>query len=179
MYNRGAYNRTPYNRIAVGESWGAAAARLRLDAAGVMTAELALRGQADARMSGTGIPLWQKPMSGAEAGMLLNGSRPTLKIEVPIAARTAAMLTGGSFPVLQLYSSDDLTLEGLSFGPGDELIIDTDNVTAELNGESVIRLWKAGSVPLRLAPGENVLIWTDDGIARQVSCTVVWKDRWI
>ena len=179
MYNQAAYNRQPYNRAGAAESWAAAAARLRTAAAGSMTAELSLRGRADARLFGAASATWEKPLRGDGAALRLNGTSPMLKTEVPFAAARAALrLAGGSAP-LSLYSSDDLTLEGLQFAPGDELVIDTDRVTVEQNGVSVIRCWRAGSVPLRLAPGDNVLIWQDGETARTVSCTVVWKDRWI
>jgi hypothetical protein len=72
-----------------------------------------------------------------------------------------------------------IELPGFVIPRNGDLIIDTGEMTVMLNGQDVTRFFGADSEFFKLRPGENIIVYTDDVAARNVSITFLWKDRWI
>lgn len=72
-----------------------------------------------------------------------------------------------------------ITLDGLSFKPGDTIIIDTETLDVFINGEPDVTSWVVGSDFFQLGQGVNTLTFYDNATNRELAVTVIWADRWL
>lgn len=74
-----------------------------------------------------------------------------------------------------------LKLSVAKFGAetGTGVIIDTDNMTATIDGQNAIHLLSDDSAFFFLAQGENLITYMDGSGSRQANLKVMWKDRWL
>lgn len=72
-----------------------------------------------------------------------------------------------------------ITLEGLVLAPGDELVINTQDMTITLNGQNGTEHFSADSEFFTLLSGENTIIYSDGEASRKINLDVIWKDRWL
>lgn len=79
-----------------------------------------------------------------------------------------------------LSGEEVINLNGLILKPGDELVINTCDMTATLNGQNAARYISGDSnIDLTLLSGENSIEYNDTSAGRKVSFDVIWKDRWL
>ena len=64
-----------------------------------------------------------------------------------------------------------------SLNPGDRLILDSDKMTALLNGEDVRHLIEGDY--LMIQPGPQELEYSDEETGRKLRVKLRWKDRWL
>ena len=80
----------------------------------------------------------------------------------------------------QLLAGESIiTLEGLNLRPGDELIINTLDMTITINGQNAMEYFSNDSDFFTLLNGLNTLIYNDSNSSRNISFDVIWKDRWL
>lgn len=72
-----------------------------------------------------------------------------------------------------------INLEGLILSPGDEIIINTCDMTITLNGQNGTQYFSSDSEFFALLSGENEIIYTDGNTTRNVTVDIIWKDRWL
>ena len=72
-----------------------------------------------------------------------------------------------------------LKLIGINLAPEQELVIDTDKMTVEINGQNKIMYLTSDSDFFKLKPGENIIQYTDNVASRNLQTKVLWKDRWL
>ena len=72
-----------------------------------------------------------------------------------------------------------ITLEGITLKPGDELIINTCDMTVTINGQNAMEYFSNDSDFFTLLNGLNTLIYNDSNSSRNISFDVIWKDRWL
>ena len=72
-----------------------------------------------------------------------------------------------------------ITLEGIVLKPGDELVINTCDMTVTLNGQNAMEFFSNESEFFTLLNGLNTLIYNDSNSSRNISFDVIWKDRWL
>lgn len=72
-----------------------------------------------------------------------------------------------------------ITLEGISLKPGDELIINTCDMTVTINGQNAMEYFSNDSEFFTLLNGINALVYSDSNSSRNISFDVIWKDRWL
>lgn len=127
-------------------------------------------------------------------------STPTLNFKVPLgavdissnfscAARLFAYVNiapanmEAAFSVdaasIRIDETEELALNGINLYPGDTLIIDTDQLDVQVNGEMDVESWVSGSVFFPLKPGGNIIqVFTNpSGVQLQIS--VQWADRYL
>ncbi len=92
---------------------------------------------------------------------------------------SADAVSGMTVQTAAVFGVDVLSLPELVLKPGQELIIDTDNMTATVDGENAIHLLSDESVFFFLAQGEDIITYIDNSNERQVNLKVMWKDRWL
>lgn len=63
--------------------------------------------------------------------------------------------------------------------PGDELVIDTCEMTVTVNGINQMRYTSQDSDFFNLLRGNNEIVYTDGSSSRRVSIDILWKDRWV
>jgi hypothetical protein len=72
-----------------------------------------------------------------------------------------------------------ISLEGMTLKPGDELIINTCDMTVTINGQNAMEYFSNDSDFFTLLNGLNTLIYNDSNSSRNISFDVIWKDRWL
>lgn len=72
-----------------------------------------------------------------------------------------------------------ISLEGIILKPGDELIINTCDMTVTLNGQNAMEYFSDDSEFFNLLNGINTIIYNDGNDERDVSFDIIWKDRWL
>lgn len=72
-----------------------------------------------------------------------------------------------------------ITLENLDLKPGDEIIINTCDMTVTKNGQNAIEYFSSDSEFFNLLSGLNTLVYSDTNSNREISFDVIWKDRWL
>jgi hypothetical protein len=119
------------------------------------------------------------PLSLPPAHIVSNG-RLNLILKVPLVLKTA----GGIFSAnkglyIRMFELVTINLSGLILYPGETLTIDTDKITVEKNGVSVIEFWQTGSKPFYFVNGENILSYYDNDTKRKAEMLVIWRERWL
>ena len=94
----------------------------------------------------------------------------------PVNVRTNFTVDAAS---IRLDETEELSLNGINLFPGDTLIIDTDQLDVQVNGEMDVESWVSGSVFFPLKPGGNIIqVYTSpSGLALEIS--VQWADRYL
>ncbi len=72
-----------------------------------------------------------------------------------------------------------ISLEGIILKPGDELVINTCDMTVTINGQNAMEYFSNESEFFTLLNGINTLVYSDSNGARNISFDVIWKDRWL
>lgn len=81
----------------------------------------------------------------------------------------------------QLLSGEEIiVLDGLILSPGDELVINTYDMTVTLNGQNAMQYFSSESDFIKLLNGLNTIEYSDgNGGSRNISFDILWKDRWL
>jgi len=77
------------------------------------------------------------------------------------------------------FITDHIHLSGLRFRSGDELIIDTDNMTVTQNGQGIMRFVDRDSEFFLINPGINEVVFRSTGTNNQADMRILWKDAWL
>ena len=72
-----------------------------------------------------------------------------------------------------------ISLEGITLKPGDELIINTCDMTVTINGQNAMEYFSNESEFFTLLNGINTLVYSDSNSNRKISFDIIWKDRWL
>ena len=72
-----------------------------------------------------------------------------------------------------------IDLEGIILRPGEELVINTMDMTVTINGQNAMEYFSNDSNFFNLLNGLNTLIYNDINGSRNISFDVIWKDRWL
>lgn len=177
MFNRQPYNRGGFNR-ASGQTTGAngiSLLKLSVNAVAVMRtiaasgiSNLSLKQQS----AGTVIKY-----SAAAAMLALKAAGTGIKYF--IAGVNPAALEMSSSANQTLAGEASINLEDLVMEPGDELIINTADMTITLNGQNAIEYMTNTSEFFNLLAGLNTIEYSDGSEEREVNIDVIWKDRWL
>ena len=115
--------------------------------------------------------------SSAIANLIMNSKSTQTKIHYGIANISDIQLqTKGEHT---LAGEELISLAGLVLKPGDELVIDTCEMTVSVNGQNMMKFVSNDSEFFSLLPGDNELIYTDGVSSRKISIDILWKDRWV
>ena len=79
----------------------------------------------------------------------------------------------------QLSGEQMMRFEDLALRPGDELVINTCDLTVTLNGQNAMEYFAADSEFITLLNGENIIEYSDESGDRKISFDIIWKDRWL
>lgn len=177
MFNRQPYNRGKFNTPSVQTASNSGISILKLagnevppqqDMTSFGTTAMVLRTLNDA--------VNIKSSSGI-AGLLLDSKGIQTKIHYGLTNPSDIQLqTKGEHT---LAGEELINLAGLVLKPGDELVIDTCEMTVSVNGQNMMKFVSNASEFFSLLPGDNELIYTDGVTTRKVSIDILWKDRWV
>jgi len=123
-----------------------------------------------------------KAKTGLAALVLRGTGNGLLKINAGTILAKMIMATSADTIILGeavINLRDDQTNTWLILAPGDELIINTDEMTVTINGQNGMRYFSMDSDFFKLLSGENKIVYSDCSGSRDVLVDIIWKDRWL
>lgn len=96
-----------------------------------------------------------------------------------IALSDISSLVLGTEANQTLSGESVIDLEGIILRPGEELVINTMDMTVTINGQNAMEYFSNDSDFFNLLNGLNTLIYNDSNSSRNISFDVIWKDRWL
>lgn len=181
MFNRGRFNNGKFNTMVGASQSSSAFMSAVMD--GRASATLKLKSSAKGDMEMTGKAFAIKHINAGtvrvmESELVANkvNSTKIYKCSARGDMEMTAFVTGAS-----TYGLAYLKLVGINLAPGQELVIDTDALTVEVNGQNKIMFLTNDSdiENFLLKPGANDITYTDNAAARTINAKVLWKDRWL
>ena len=79
----------------------------------------------------------------------------------------------------EIYGYSVISLPGLVLPPGGEITIDTGEMTVTMNGVDVTRFFSADSEFFKLKPGNNLVVYEDSVVNRNIYYIIMWKDLFL
>lgn len=80
---------------------------------------------------------------------------------------------------LRMDETEEFSLNGINLFPGDTLIVDTDQLDVQVNGEMDVESWVSGGVFFPLKPGGNIITVYTNPSGIQLEISVQWADRYL
>lgn len=177
MFNRQPYNRGKFNVPSVTISSNNGIALLKLGAVPVSVQRtISASGQASLKLSGLSDGTIVRYAAGSCLFTLGSYADGTKVFIVEAEDATLVMLTQAT---QQLSGEQVMRFEDLVLRPGDELVINTCDLTVTLNGENAMEFFAADSEFITLLNGENTIEYNDESESREISFDIIWKDRWL
>lgn len=178
MFNRQPFNTGKFN-VSSGSTTGNSGIALMIMGANSVLASriISASGLASLKLGeisdGTNIK-YSSGMTGLIMGGQANSTRYYLVIGNPASL---VMTTEAK----QLLSGEEIiVLDGLVLSPGDELVINTYDMTVTLNGQNAMEYFSSDSDFIKLLNGLNTIEYSDgNGGNRNISFDILWKDRWL
>lgn len=177
MFNRQPYNRGKFNAPLTVTSSNSGIALLKLGTIPVdVQRTISASGQASMKLSGLSDGAIVRYAAGSclfTLGSFANGTKVFI---VEAEDATLVMLTQA---VHQLSGEQVMRFEDLVLCPGDELVINTCDLTVTLNGLNAMEYFAADSEFITLLNGKNIIEYNDESGTRNISFDIIWKDRWL
>lgn len=177
MFNRQPYNRGKFNAPLTVTSSNSGIALLKLGTIPVdVQRTISASGQASMKLSGLSDGAIVRYAAGSclfTLGSFANGTKVFI---VEAEDATLVMLTQA---VHQLSGEQVMRFKDLVLCPGDELVINTCDLTVTLNGLNAMEYFAADSEFITLLNGKNIIEYNDESGTRNISFDIIWKDRWL
>lgn len=177
MFNRQPYNRGKFNVPSAAISSNSGIALLKLEAVPVSAQRtISASGQASLKLGSLADGTIIK-YSTASAVLTMSGVADGTKVFI-VSAGTAALVIMTQANQ-QLSGEQVMRFEDLVLCPGDELVINTCDLTVTLNGLNAMEYFAADSEFITLLNGKNIIEYNDESGTRNISFDIIWKDRWL
>lgn len=199
MFNRQAFNRGKFNRnsgnvnvvLLHGDCDIVLAADGRLNATmplsgqadivlatdGPMNMAAAFDGMADIVLAADATVTRARPFDGVADIVIFADGQLVRAKHLSGASVIALGMSSAGFNTFG-YETISLTRPGFIFRPGDEIIIDMENMTVTMNGQNIMRFVDRESEFFEFNPGNNEVTFETTTAAGRVDMRVLWKDRW-
>lgn len=176
--NRKPYNRSGFNRSSVvtTNATGFASLKLRADPVFANRTISAVAIPARLSLSGTAIATVVKSASG-NAAMKVNALAMSTRALYALPGAATMALKAAAEQSVQGESVIDL--QGLVLEPGDEMVINTEDMTVTINGQNAMDYFTMDSEFFALLNGENTIVYADENVSRTANLDIIWKDRWL
>lgn len=92
------------------------------------------------------------------------------------AEHIAINVNGGNF---YSYGYEYIKLSNLVLKPNDELIINTGEMTVEINGQNVIQYFSNDGEFFSIKPGENIVVYENGNVNSKANIKILWKDAFL
>lgn len=114
-----------------------------------------------------------KGMASIELGTVGVGTK------VLIVASDISSMVMTTESIQSLAGESMIMLENINLLPGDELIINTCEMTVTINGQNAMEYFSSESDFFSFLNGINELVYSDTESEREIFLDAIWKDRWL
>lgn len=177
MFNRQPYNRGKFNKPSVQATSISGLSILKLSGEPVKPQQVMTSYGMSSLMLRSASNATNIKNSVGSATLILDSKASPTKIYYGIANISDIQLQTKGEHILA--GEELISLPGLILKPGDELVIDTCEMTVSVNGQNMMKFVSDDSEFFSLLPGDNEIIYTDGVTTRKVSIDILWKDRWV
>lgn len=175
--NRQPYNRSGFNRAAESSQSASGIALMKMGAAASANRDIKmLATQAVLTLVGAADAINVKRNSGKIAMAMASNGNATLVLDVGSGLSQLVMV---AFADSIVQGEAVINLPGLILAPGDEVVINTIDMTVTINGQNGMQYFSTDSDFFSLLNGANIIVYSDAAGSRKVSVDVLWKDRWL
>lgn len=177
MFNRQPYNRGKFNKPSVQDTSISGLSILKLSGEPVKPQQVMTSYGMSALMLRSTSNATNIKNSGGSTTLILDSKGSPTKIYYGVLDISNIQLQTKCEHTLA--GEESIKLSGLILKPGDELVIDTCEMTVSVNGQNMMKFVSDDSEFFSLLPGDNEIIYTDGVTTRKVSIDILWKDRWV
>lgn len=175
MFNLSAFNQTPFNGVGYNGIPIYTVASMHMTAVGSCYADKAMSAAAHLRANTLGRCIRFRPFDG-KANMEMTAKGNLIRFK--FGSSDIDMVMDASALGYRTYGTKQLELQNIDLHVGDEVIINTDDMTVTINGQNAVSFLSDDSDFFKLKPGENFVLIS--GSAGAVADTyIIWKDRWL
>lgn len=177
MFNKQPYNRGKFNVSSSGASPVTGLAQLNIGTTPTISGKeiyqtvlAPIKSDSDAVST---LQLQDFGTSDLIMGTFANATIEILEVGIPARMQmtTSAMQSLGD--------EESIHLDGLQLRPGQELVINTTDMTITVDGQNAMMYFDKYSNFFELLSGANFIEYRDEVGARKVIFDVLWKDRWL
>ena len=175
MFNLSSFNQTLFNGVGFNGIPIYTVASMHMTSIGSCFADKSMSATAHLRAETLGTCIRFRPFDGkAEMAMTTEGSL----IRFKFVSSEVDMVMNASALGYRTYGTKQLELQNINLHVGDEVIINTDDMTVTVNGQNAVSFLSNDSDFFKLKPGENFV--SISGSAGAVAdAYIIWKDRWL
>ena len=177
MYNRSSFNRSSFNRI-TGNQQMAGSCRLQLAPLGRIRRMMSPAGEGKLQLAAEAAISRLPVFTASPVKLQLAATAQASRHYFPVGRTTELWLVAEA-PGYNAYGLEFIRMPELVLKPGQELIIDTEDMTVTLDGVNAAHLVTIDSDFIQIAPGENILVYEDGILNRSVQIKIEWKPRWL
>ena len=179
MFNTQKFNLGKFNVSTSNVKSMSGAVTVITDALGVMSVKKRLSGTSNTIGKTEPAAMIRKVQLSANPIEVLTESSAKWYNRLLLHADTVEVTTGASAKAIEVYGVETISLPDIVLKPGQELIIDTNEMTVTIDGENAIHLLSADSDFFALMQGENTITYSDNSNKRTAGLKVMWKNRWV
>ncbi|SKB36203.1 Phage tail protein [Acetoanaerobium noterae] len=178
MFNRQPFNRGKFNVSSIQTTGASGLAQMSLSTPLVSASKIiSAGGISNLSLKSLSEATINKYSPASTAAMTMGYTANGTKAFI-VACDDANMVLGAS--ASQTLSGEQvIKLDNLVLKPGEELIINTCDMTVTLNGQNAMQYFSSDSDFISLLNGLNTLIYSDSNASRKAMFDVIWKDRWL
>lgn len=178
MFNRQPFNRGKYNIPSSTISGNSGIALLKLGTIPVNAERtISASGQTGLKLGSVADGTIVKYAAIASSVLVMDNIADGTKVFIVEAGEATLVIQ--SQAIHQISGEQVMRFEGLVLRPGDELVINTGDMTVTLNGKNAMEFFAADSEFITLLNGENIIEYNDESGTRNISFDIIWKDRWL
>jgi len=179
MFNTQKFNLGKFNVSTSNVKSMSGAVTVITDALGVMSVKKRLSGTSNTTAKMEPASMIRKVQLFAEAIEVSTDSFAKWYNRLLLHADPTEAITGASAKAIEVYGIETISLPDIVLKPGQELVIDTSEMTVTIDGENVIHLLSTDSDFFALMQGENTITYSDNSNKRTAGLKVMWKNRWV
>ncbi|MED0672026.1 phage tail family protein [Aneurinibacillus aneurinilyticus] len=170
MFNRGGFNTLPFNREGVEGADKYASMIAEISSETSLHAAVEYTGQMSVDVESEAVLVAIREQYGAASVKAISETNLHIstRLQITIEATSESVLKGRRMHTQMLQFTGQIR-------PGEQLMIDTERMTATLNGQNVLN--KINGLFVELQPGQNTITYADTDNARNIDLILRHRGR--
>lgn len=170
MFNRGAFNTLPFNREGIEGTDKYAVMTAEITSETIIHAAIEYTGQMNTDIDSEAVLIATRERYGATSIEAVSETNLHIstRLQITVEATSETVLKGRRMQTQMLQFTGQIR-------PNEQLIIDTERMTATLNGQNVLN--KINGLFIELQPGQNTITYADTDGSRNIDLILRHRGR--